>query len=238
MGMIPITIEVDGELQEIDARPDETLLNICTSVIPPEKWEECIIHTPSGQVVDPTKPIREVVRETNETRFRVLPRGVEGGIPEFPSFLRNITVKDPRWREREIEEIIRIKMLNNRVINNNPGFGYINPKFISYEGHKVVEGWVRVGEKESISVRIILPMNYPKVPPETEVRGRFIDRYIKSNLHKHLYEYKLKSGKKILALCGDQTYLKKWSGRFGIVHYVEKIIFSWVHARIKEMGGS
>lgn len=228
MGAIPVVIEVDGEEIYTEANPNESLLEVAARVVPPEKWEESIVSTPAGNNVDPNKTVRELVRETGETRFKVLSAGDQGVIPGFPNFLRDVKVKDSDWYKREREEVIRIKMLNNTIANYNPGFGYVNPVFLNYESYKVIKGWATANCFGSVEFIIFLPLNYPSVPPEATLYGRFFNEYMRSNIHRHTYDFSV-GEKRIPVICGDRDFIYKWTGRFGVAHYISSVLFPWIH---------
>ncbi|ADB57676.1 hypothetical protein [Archaeoglobus profundus] len=235
MGAIPLILEVDGEEIYVEANPNERLFEVGMRAVPPEKWRESIIATTSGLPVDPGKTVRDIVRETGETRFRVLSEGDQGIIPDFPNFLRNVKVNSPKWNERAREEIVRIKMLNNLIGRNNPGFAYVNPAFYTYEGLKTVKGCIRVGSYGSVELLVFLPPAYPLVHPEATLRGRFFDKYMASNIHKHVYPFYI-NGKKIIVVCGDKKYLQNWTGRLGIAHYISDVVFPWIRIGYEALG--
>lgn len=238
MGSIPLVLEVDGEEVFIEADPNEKLIEVCSRAVPPEKWDESIISTTAGIPVDPNRPIKELIRETNETRFRVVSEGHQGAIPDFPQFLWNATVNSPNWPYRAREELIRIKMLNNLLEKVNPGFAHIYESIYSYNGLKLIKGWVRVENFGSVQLSILLPPAYPLTYPETALHGRFFDKYNDSTcFHKHVYKYRI-NGEEVSVICGDERYLSKWTGRLGVAHYVSDVVFPWIHIAHKQLRGN
>lgn len=235
MGAIPLILEVDGEEIYVEANPNERLFEVGMRAVPPEKWRESIITTTAGLPVDPNKTVKDIVRETGETRFRILSEGDQGIIPDFPNFLSKVTVNSPKWNERAREEIVRIKMLNNLIRRNNPGFAYVNPVFYTYKGLKMVKGWVRIGGFGSVELLVFLPPAYPLVHPEASLRGRFFDKYMASNFHKHVYPFNV-NGEEITVICGDKKYLQKWTGKLGIAHYISDVVFPWIQIGCEALG--
>jgi|GEM_PF-1380689 hypothetical protein len=234
MGAIPLILEVDGKEIEVEANPNEKLLEVGARAVPPEKWDQSIVSTTSGLTVDPSKSVKEITRETGETRFKILARGDQGGIPEFPNFLIRVRISDSCWHERELEEIKRIKMLNNLITRNNPGFGYVNPRITDLDGHKVVNGWFKTIGFGSVEFHVFLPPAYPNVHPESTISGRFFDMYSKAYLHHHLYPYRI-GGREVLAICGDKDYLYKWTGRLGVAHYIADVLVPWIKLESKAL---
>lgn len=151
-----------------------------------------------------------------------------------PPFLRRVTVNSPRWNERVREEIIRMRMLNNLINTNNPGFAYINPAFYVYNGLKMVRGWVKVGRFGSVRLFIFLPVAYPLVHPEAAISGEFFEKYMASDLHKHVYPFNV-NGEVITVICGDRKFLQRWTGKLGVAHYVSDVVFPWIHCEYNRL---
>ncbi len=230
MGAIPLVIEVDGREYTVEADHNETLFEVLQRTVPENRWGGSPPTTSSGITVDPSRLVRDIVRDTNETRFVILSRGDQGGIPLFPKFLRDVEPDSPKWPEREKEEIIRMEMLNRLVRKNNPGFAYTNPKFYEIDEFKVVNGWIKT-ILGPVSFKIILSDLYPLEHPEASLSGKFFDEYMKCvYIHTHTF-YPLN----VRIICGDQKFLRKWSGKYGVAHYISRVLFTWIILESQEL---
>jgi|Deesub1362B_J571_1020462.scaffolds.fasta_scaffold00596_19 hypothetical protein len=125
-------------------------------------------------------------------------------------------------------------MLNNLIAKYNPGFGYVNPRMGDLDNHKVVNGWFKTNGFGSVEFFVYISPAYLTVPPETAIYGRFLERYLDSQLKRHLYHYRI-GGNEILVICGDKDLLYRWSGRWGVAHYISKVLIPWIHLESKAL---
>lgn len=228
----PLQVETGERVYEIEADEEKTLGEVMTRAIPERRWEETLIHTTSGQTPNLRDKVGDVVRSLGDTRFRLSDGGDLGAvIPPFPLFLHNATQYSSNWQERIRYELKYITYLNNEVSKKNRNFSYITPHLYRHNGIYFVRGEIGtvVG---SANFLVILSRHYPNVHPEVSIyKSNFISEYEKAcrilNKHPHIYDENI-DGYNIPAICGDNRYLSKWTGKKGIAHYCSDILFPWL----------
>lgn len=229
---IPLRVRIANEISEFVADGNQSMREIFQCNLPGYKSEIMLIITPSGFVVNPREKLIDIFRKVEDNFFILVEDcTVESTLPTFPPNLRTATRYSPNWQERLRLELWFIRSLNREVATKNKNFCYIKPQFGQFNNRTVTMGYITtcLGKTPFL---VILNASYPISYPEVSLyRNNFMEVFEKacSKLKKHTNIIAVTiDGKKIPTICGDGMYLKRWTGRKGVAHYVSDVLFDWL----------
>ncbi|MEM2637601.1 MAG: hypothetical protein QXL15_04570 [Candidatus Korarchaeota archaeon] len=171
------------------------------------------------------------------TRKRWIKTEIDEILPELPAPLIHVGPKHPSWMKRvKLENIIFENYIKYLIAHNiSPWINIIHSDDPADKGF-VWEGsvWMPQNPRINFSLIILVPSNYPIVPPRAFLEDTIMEYvqkkiYVGGKLERH--------GKKYVMLCHD--HLKEieniWKPTYTLTHFIIHEVWYWWNAMVGEI---